>query len=222
VTDYRSQISDEPGVDTYEFQSGQHAMAVTANLAGAVHNILLDSGASGTAYITQAFVHDLGLPVIPLSAPYGVKMGDCGVVQGLGFCTLPLRLGTLKCKVQCLILPNLPLYPLILGDPWLQAFQAQLSYTTHTVELTNPRGKVITLQSATQPKLAKRLVKSAPVQPTDHTTLAELYDGLELGSKETLLSTDKHIPVPDSLNLVSGKRLAKWVQNKSWNTVSLS
>ena len=212
VTDYRIRTLEEPGMETYEFQSGQHAMAVTANLAGAVHNILLDSGASGTAYITQAFVYDLGLPVIPLSKPYGVKMGDCVVVQGLGFCTLPLRLGTLKCKVQCLVLPNLPVYPLILGDPWLQAFRAQLSYTTHTVSLTTPRGKEITLQSATQPRLARTAANQAPSQPTDHTTLAELYEGLELGKSETLFSINKHTPAADTLNLVSGKRLAKWVQ----------
>ena len=43
-----SNVGDQSEV-TYEFKSGQHSMAVTANLAGAVHTILLDSGASGTA-----------------------------------------------------------------------------------------------------------------------------------------------------------------------------
>ncbi len=174
VTDYRLSTLVDQGDSTCEFQSSKHTMAVTANLAGAVHNILLDSGASGTAYATQAIVNDLGLPVAPLANPQGVKMGNCAVVQGLGLCTLPLRLGTLKCKVQCLVLPNLPGYPLILGDPWLQAYKAELSYVTHTVSLTNPQGRVVTLHSATQPKVTRTHHRRHKKPSTGHTTLAEL------------------------------------------------
>ena len=122
LTDYSTpspavQEGEEASLSTLEFKSSGHTMAVTANLAGAVQTVLLDSGASGTAYITQAFVQELGLPVSPLPKSQGVQMGDCLVVQGLGTCTLPLRFGTLKCKVQCLVMPKLPLYPLIQGDP---------------------------------------------------------------------------------------------------------
>ena len=172
-------------VDTLEFKSSSHTMAVTANLAGAVHTILLDSDASGTAYITQAFVQELGLPVSPLPKAQGVQMGDCLVVQGFGTCTLPLRLGTLKCKVQCLVMPKLPQYPLILGDPWLQAYQAELSYATHTVTLTSPQGKVVTLHSATHPKMASHSKLVKPVLQVT-TTLADVCD--ELGvTGDTLL-----------------------------------
>ena len=217
VTDFQVQSAepDESEVPTVEFKSGSHVMSVTANLAGSVHTILLDSGATGTAYITQAFVHKLGLPMVPLLKARSVQVGDGSVVQGLGSCTLPLRLGTLKCKVQCLVMPKLPQYPLILGDPWLQAFQAEVSYASHTVTLTNPQGKSVTLHSATHPKLARQVrADSSTLVP--HSTLAEMWEelGIEIGSTFSYSSAD--IPSIHPSNhpsiLVSGRRLAKWVQ----------
>ena len=194
VTDYQLPLvgSDEADEPTVEFKSGGHVMAVDANLAGSVHTILLDSGASGTAYITQAFVLKLGLPIVPLRKAQRVQVGDGNVVQGLGSCMLPLRLGTLKCKVQCLVMPKLPLYPLILGDPWLQAFQAEISYATHTVTLTNPQGKSVRLQSTNHPKVAGQVKRTDSSTLVPHSTLAELCEelGVEIGSTLSYSSAD--------------------------------
>ena len=223
ITDYTVHLAVEPNAETLQFQSSGHTMAVTANLAGAVQTILLDTGASGTAYITQALVHELGLPMVPLQKSQGVQVGDCSVVQGLGTCILPLRLGTLKCKVQCLVMPKLPLYPLILGNPWLQAFQADLLFSTHSVTLTNPQGKKVTIQSVTHPKKVGRKGAVTPasklvtdvdegISPSTTCTLAEGCAALDTSQNNTLLSLSKDTLAASTLNLVSGKRLAKWVQ----------
>jgi hypothetical protein len=49
-------------------------------------------------------------------------------------------------------------------------------------------------------------------KPLPPPTLAELCDDLGLVTDNTLLSLSKDTPQPENLNLVSGKRLAKWVQ----------
>ena len=203
LTDYRMSVAEGHTEVLYEFRTGHHTMVVTANLAGSVHKVLLDPGATGTAFVSTALVQDLGLPLTPLTDNHSVRVAGGHIVQPQGLCTVPLRLGHFKCKVQCMVLSELPGYPLLLGDPWLTAVGADMSFKTKTVSLTCPSGRVVTLASANG--------DMAVTTSTSHTAPAAQDDSNVLLLHE-FGNTWDGLPSQKPSTLVSGKKLAKWVQ----------
>ncbi len=189
-------------LDQYEyvhlFRSRKHTMAVNAVVAGTQLPVLLDTGATGTGFIAKAYAQELNLVIHPQAKRQMVKMGDNHTTQSCGLCVVPLRMGTYKTKVQCLVMPALPDYAVVLGDPWLTAVKADLKYSSGCVTIHTPQGTEVTLQSTSvsPQKVPQNLVmnpsdSSNPLQP---------------------LSLQPQIVPSQDASVVKGKKVAKWVQ----------
>lgn len=182
------------------FQSQKHSMSVTATIAGTVVPVLLDSGATGTGFISKAYVQELGLPISQQVNTQLVKLGDTHTTQSCGLCTVPLRIGKYKAKIQCLVMPALPQYALVLGDPWLTAVKADLNYGRGTVTIYTTQGAVVTLHT-----------KTAVPQPVPQCLVQDTPALLD-SEPEHLLPIQDFSAAKLEGPVVRGKKVAKWVQ----------
>lgn len=181
------------------FQSTKHTMSLMATVAGTTLPILLDSGATGTGFISQTSAQSLGLPVTTQATEQWVKLGDDHSILATGLCVVPIRIGQYKARVQCLVLPALPGYALVLGDPWLKAVKAHLDYDSTTVTIHTPQGVSVTLKS---------------IGAASGTTLTPASDSGTGGHDASFFAfLPQSIPHKAlDFPIVKGKKVAKWVQ----------
>ena len=104
-------------------------------LAGRTVKVLLDSGASAN-FIDNAFVSELALPTIPMSSPVTVRVADGRTSVVGNSVTTDLTVGTLHLGITC-IPTELSHYHLVLGKPWLTAFNPVVNWKLNAVSLVH-------------------------------------------------------------------------------------
>lgn len=138
---------DELPPATLSFKSGSHSFVVQGLLNGHSAPVLIDTGATGTAFVSASYCRQHGIPIVnPYSQPLSVTLGDDRSVPTLGYATILVRFNQYKCNLQCMVLEALPQFPLILGDDWLKSTKADLSYYSNSISISTPHGARVSLK----------------------------------------------------------------------------
>lgn len=119
--------------------------------------ILLDSGASCN-FVSESLVKDMPLPTTALDTPVQVQVADgrCSIANH--FVTADLTVGTLQCRVNC-IPTELSHYDIVLGKPWLTAFNPDVNWKLNAVSLVH-EGSTHVLLGGTRSDLPKYLISA--------------------------------------------------------------
>eukprot|EP00884_Botryococcus_braunii_P010917 jgi/Botrbrau1/19827/Bobra.0124s0068.1 len=104
-------------------------------LAGRTVRILLDSGASAN-FIDDKLVHELALPTESMSSHVTVRVADDRTSMVGHSVSTDLTVGTLGFRVTCLP-TELTYYDLVLGKPWLTAFNPVVNWKLNAVSLVH-------------------------------------------------------------------------------------
>jgi hypothetical protein len=129
------------------YTSGDHSMKFKGLINGTPVCILMDTGASGTAFIDRGHCKEENIPLYPAQPGQFIVLGDNSRVEATDMATISIKMGTYKSKVECLVVDKLAGYPLILGNPWLLENNADMSFLRKQVVLQKPNGQQICLNS---------------------------------------------------------------------------
>jgi hypothetical protein len=110
-------------------------MRVKAHIKGTSLQLLVDSGAGATSFISREWVEKLGLPVHEGHRAYMVTYGNTEKSTHSETATFNLFMGGTKVRVQALILERCA-SPVILGDPWLKLHRGVMDYANETLSFT--------------------------------------------------------------------------------------
>lgn len=161
-----------PQSPTVPFTSKRHTFTLRGHMQGIAVNVLLDTGASGTAFISQRYCDAMHIPYAPAPAAISVKLGDGSEHVASCIAVVNVRIQCLKLKLECVVLPDIPYHQLILGDTWLAQNKAVISYADATVTVHRPTGRVRTVKlSAVKSAVA---AVEAEVQPDCSSCVASL------------------------------------------------
>jgi predicted aspartyl protease len=95
------------------FTSEGHTMVLKGNINGVPTKFLLDTEASGTAFIQKQFCIDESIELKFAKVVTTVILGDGSKMNSTDTAIIYVKIGHFKSKVQCLVLDNLADYPLI-------------------------------------------------------------------------------------------------------------
>ena len=125
-------------------------MTFRGQVAGFPCRIAADSQAS-QPFVSRTLAQQAGLHNMPgASGTDGVTLGTGAHAKIHGTCSLKFRIGPLVDSVQCYVIDMAPEYDLILGDKYLQAREAVLSYKAHQF-VVHKGSRKYTLQAWTAP-----------------------------------------------------------------------
>jgi hypothetical protein len=82
-----------------------------------------------------------------------IVLGNNTKIRALDMATVTVKFGTFRFSVECLFFDKLPDYPLVLGNPWLLKYDADISFLRKQVVLKRPDGKQICLNAMTSKPL---------------------------------------------------------------------
>ena len=140
-----------------KYTSGEHSMKFKGLINGTPVCILMDTGASGTAFIDRVHCTEESIPLSPAPPGLFIVLGDNSKVPATDMATITIKMGTYKSKVECLVVDKLAGYPLILGNPWLLANNADMSFLRKQVILQKPNGQQICLNAVQKKTVQKQL-----------------------------------------------------------------
>ena len=132
-----------PKVDqekTFKYTTEEHSLQFQGTINTVPCLILLDTGASGTAFIDRQHCVNEGIALTPAPSGLTIVLADGSRSACTNMATVKLRLGRYKCQVECLVIDHLEGYPLVLGNPWLNQHSADISYQRKQVILRKPDG----------------------------------------------------------------------------------
>ena len=95
---------------------------------------LIDTGASGTHYISKAFCNQIGL-TFETQEPESVTMADGSSIRIVGTVTVPIHIQSYRAKLPCYVMDMTPEYDIVLGDRWLIQNHAVIDYGGQTCSL---------------------------------------------------------------------------------------
>ena len=116
-----------------KFSTQSQKAVIPVTIAGVPTSGLLDSGATGTAFISDAFCKQHGLSTV--ESAHLVKLGDERTIECNQMTQVSIRIGHIKFQLECLVIPGTLERPLILGFPWWEQFVTNF----------DPQGKVVTI-----------------------------------------------------------------------------
>eukprot|EP00884_Botryococcus_braunii_P013728 jgi/Botrbrau1/22356/Bobra.0002s0034.1 len=156
-------------------------------LAGRTVRILLDSGASAN-FIDDKLVQELALPTESLSSHVTVRVAD-GRTSMVGHSvSTDLTVGTLGFRVTCLP-TELMYYDLVLGKPWLTAFNPVVNWKLNAVSLTHDN-KTHVLLGCQRSGMPEYVISSMEVE--EMVKLGESIYVVQLNSVTDSPDTDAH------------------------------
>jgi hypothetical protein len=176
--------------EVFKCVSGTHTMKFKGQVNWNPVCVLMDTGASGTAFVDRNYCKDESVPLYPAPPDLVIVLGDNSRVPASHMATVTLKFGTYRFKVECLVVGKLPDYPLILGNPWLTSHRADLSSLRKQIVLKRPDGKQICLNAITS--------KPQSISET------EPYLGI-LGDEPVLETTS-------DMNLLSTKKVVRMIK----------
>jgi hypothetical protein len=87
------------------------------------------------------------IAMTPASSAARVIMGNNEIVKATHMAMITLTLNHYKYDVECLVLDNLVQYDLILGNPWLMAHNAEMSFKRKQIIIQIPDGNQLCLNA---------------------------------------------------------------------------
>jgi predicted aspartyl protease len=129
-------------------------MKFKGQINGDPMSILMDTGASGTAFIDRKFCKDETIPLYPAPPHQVIVLGNNTQIPASDMATVTVKVGTFRFSFECLVLDKLPDYPLVLGNPWLLKYDADMSFLRKQVVLKRPDGRQICLNAITSKPLS--------------------------------------------------------------------
>jgi hypothetical protein len=138
------QVEDDT---VYRYSTEEQSMQFKGIVEKQPVKILLDTRASGTAFIDIQFCKDENIPLYPAPPNIHIVFGNSSKVQATSMAVVTVRMGHYKCKVECLVVEDLADFPLILGNPWLNQHYAELFFQRKQVIIQRPNGKQFCLNS---------------------------------------------------------------------------
>jgi hypothetical protein len=110
---------DRPPVEdetVYRYITEEQTIQFRGTVEKQPAKILLDTRASGTAFIDMQFCKDENIPLYPAPPGIHIVLGNSSKVQATSMAVVTLRMGHYKCKVECLVVEHLADFHLILGN----------------------------------------------------------------------------------------------------------
>lgn len=98
-------------------------MQFAGDVNGSSASVLLDTGAGGI-FLSQQFVQQAGINIVPSSSYAAVTSANGLPVQIFGVAILTLKLQSHHSKIRCLIADLGSSWDLIFGEPWLKQHKA--------------------------------------------------------------------------------------------------
>jgi Reverse transcriptase (RNA-dependent DNA polymerase)/RNase H-like domain found in reverse transcriptase/Retroviral aspartyl protease len=135
------------------------AMQYKSQVANAKANVLFDTGAEGTAYISQQFctVHGINItPLDPMSVAT-VEVADGQRTHILGTATVSLHVQQLRIRtLTCKVINLTSAFDLILGDTWMRQHNVVLRMAEYALELTYNSKRLTLTNKAIRPSADAR------------------------------------------------------------------
>jgi hypothetical protein len=138
---------------------------------GVACRVLLDSGATAN-FVSEEFMHALVLPTMPLNSLLTVNLADGRAKVTDQVCAVDLSVGSFQFRVDCLP-TELHTYDVVLGKPWLTAFNPCVNWRLNTVCLVDGESTHVLVGS--QRSDAPKYVISAIELDRFASDLTELY-----------------------------------------------
>jgi uncharacterized protein YlzI (FlbEa/FlbD family) len=91
-------------------------MVLKGDVNGTPSKIMLDTGATGSAFILRQFCIDESIELTPAKISTTVNLGDGSKMISSDTAMISIKIGNFKSKIQCLVIDNLVDYPVILGE----------------------------------------------------------------------------------------------------------
>jgi predicted aspartyl protease len=108
---------------------------------------LLDTGASGTAFIQRQFCKDESIKIKSAKIGTTVILGDGSKMTSTEVAEITIRIGHFKSNVQCLVLDDLADNPLILGCPWLSHHVAEIFFSRKQAVIKKTNGQFVAINT---------------------------------------------------------------------------
>ena len=115
-------------------KEGQLTMGLQGKVSKSTARSLIDTGASGTHYISKAFCNQIGL-TFETQEPESVTMADGSSTKTGGTVTVPIQIQSYRAKLPCYVMDMIPEYDIILGARWLIQNQTVIVYGEQTCSL---------------------------------------------------------------------------------------
>ena len=173
------------------YTTERHSLQFKGSINGFQCRILLDTGATGTAFIDREHCIKEGIVLGPAPARQQIVLANGSTTQCTNMATVKLHIGRYKSQVECLVIDHLEDYPLVLGNPWLNRHNADISYQRKQVILRRP-GPNGTMDPNGQHYVINSCSDQSKDVPPELFAMGEiLLDSLE--TKQTELLTTKEL-----------------------------
>jgi hypothetical protein len=143
----KQETSDDDEVCKYV--SGSHSMKFKGQVNGDPMCVLMDTSAFGTAFIGRKLCKVQTIPLYPAPPHQVIVIGNNTKIPASDMATVTVKFGTFRFSVECLVVDKLPDYHLVLGNPWLLKYDADISFLRKQVVLKRQDGKQICLNAMT-------------------------------------------------------------------------
>ncbi len=160
-----------------KFTTQSQKAIIPTTIAGVQTTSLLDSGATGTAFISETFCKQQGVCTMPRA--HTVRLGDERTIECTAMAQVQVRIGHIKFHLECLVIPGTMERPLILGYPWWERFVTKLDphqkivtivkgHKKINIQLGSPPGQdqQTSLGPETRSDVLELDVAGHPIQPT--------------------------------------------------------
>ena len=123
-------------------EEGRLTLGLRGHVSKAPARCLIDTGASGTHYISKQFCKQIGLTFTEQDQQT-ITMADGTSAQTLGTVTVPVQIQSYRAKLTCSVMDMTPEYDLILGDQWLITNQAVIDYAERTCSIQQGNRRLV-------------------------------------------------------------------------------
>ncbi len=184
-----------PKEEVIPFSTSSTSTVISVEVHKSPYQVLLDTGATGSGFVTQKFC-EVNKVQQRTTKHTTVHLGDNSVVTSHKKAVIPIRVGIFHYMTECLVLPDIPQYPIVLGMPWMQLHKVKIDLEALTVTLSKGnRSTTVGLHSTSEPK---------------GSTLATLSAAESKGD-----------PVNWNPPIISPKKISKWAKYKQLSEIYL-
>ena len=118
-------------------------------VAGAKAKVLLDTGAQGGHYLSEAFCTLHKIAVTPSTDT--VKVGDGRDANVIGTAIVKVKIQGYHASLKCVVFDVVQPFDLVLGDGWLAQHAAVMSYQDRTCSIKHHAKHIVLKQQARPP-----------------------------------------------------------------------
>ena len=200
----KPRANNTPSSINQVFTTSSSLIKLEGSVSGHRAVILIDSGATGN-FVSASFVSKHRLPSVPLAKQDFVTLAD-GSQQAAGSTvpSVPVSVNSYSDHIDLVSLP-LAGYDIILGMPWLRAYNPQIDWKRSTIVFVGPDHR------------RHQLSSGAPVPSTKHT----VPPSTSRPKSVTKLKPSTAVCQPSVDCLISNKRLRKDLRQRQIDEIHL-